>query len=196
MKKITELPLLAQVAIFLGIAVVLVAGGEYLYLMDMSTQNAEKAKKLDVLKRENEAVKPFEGKLKQIKVDNERASRQLTSMRATLPEEKEADSFIRMMQDAGTGSNVEIRRFTARPVVAREFYMEMPFDLQIGGTYYSVLQFFDKMGKLSRIVNITNLTMTPAPVGAAAGGKTVMANCTATTFFGRGQPPGAKGKKK
>ncbi len=33
----------------------------------------------------------------------------------------------------------------------------MPFDLEIDGPYYSVLNFFDRVGKLERIVNVSNV---------------------------------------
>jgi hypothetical protein len=55
-----------------------------------------------------------------------------------------------------------------------------------------VLNFFDKVSKLERIINIGNLQMSntkatgPAKVKSTypyAPGETVVASCTATTFF-------------
>ena len=193
MKKITELPLLVQLGLFLAAAVAIVAAGEYFYLGDLNTANSEKGKKLATLKQDNEAVRPYENKLKQIKVENEQLSRQLVNLRTVVPQDKDADAFIRMMQEAGVGTGVGIRRFTSKPLVAKEFYVEMPFEIDIDGSYSNVLQFFDKLGKLSRIVNVSNLTMGPVTSGvkgvrkryAYTPNETVVASCTATTFFAR-----------
>jgi Tfp pilus assembly protein PilO len=68
----------------------------------------------------------------------------------------------------------------------------VPFAIDIDGPYYSVLNFFQRVSELERIVNIDNLQMAntkttgPAKVKGTysyAPGETVVASCTATTFF-------------
>jgi Tfp pilus assembly protein PilO len=68
----------------------------------------------------------------------------------------------------------------------------MPFDLELDGPYYSVLNFFDRVSKLERIVDISNLlvasTKKPADAKAKhtyeyAASESIVATCTATTFF-------------
>jgi type IV pilus assembly protein PilO len=96
---------------------------------------------------------------------------------------------------------IEVRRFTARPVTAKDFYSEMPFELEVDGPYYSMLNFFDRVGKLERIVNVSGLLVatTRKPSEAKtkhtyqyAPGESVVATCTATTFFSHDlMPPGA-----
>jgi len=39
-------------------------------------------------------------------------------------------------------AGIEIRRYTAKPVSTREFYTEVPFEVELDGPYYSVLNFF------------------------------------------------------
>jgi len=51
---------------------------------------------------------------------------------------------------------VEIRRYTSRPYVAKEFYTESAFELELDGPYYSMLGFFDRLGKVERIINVSN----------------------------------------
>jgi len=63
-------------------------------------------------------------------------------------------------------AGVEVRRYAAKPVMAKEYYSEVPFDMELDGPYYSMLNFFDRVGKLERIVNISGLlvstTKTPS----------------------------------
>ncbi len=81
---------------------------------------------------------------------------QLEIERKIVPDEKEVDGFIKMM-DAEAEGGIEIRRYTAKPVSQKDFYTEAPFELELDGPYYSVLSFFDHVGKLERIVNVSDL---------------------------------------
>lgn len=196
MKKFTELSWVIQAAMFVAVAAAIVAGAEYYYpgLQEMQAANNVAKQKLDSLKKENDAVRPFEQKFKEIQVDNKRLEQQLANLRTVVPDEKDADGFIRMIEEAGRASAVEIRRFTAGSVAQKEFYNEMPFELEIDGSYNNVLQFYDRLSRLPRIVNVANLSM--GPTGASVRGvrkkykytpgETVIASFTATTFFGKG----------
>jgi type IV pilus assembly protein PilO len=209
MKRFGELPLAAQLAIFAVVAVIIIAVGEFYYpdLQTMDGTNKVKKEKLDKQTKENETVRPYEKKVKDIQVENKQLEFQLVNLNAVLPPDRDTDGFIKMVQEAGVVTGVDIRRFTAGAVSNKETYAEMPFDIEINGSFATVMQFFDKLGKLPRIVNVSNLAMGPMgggvrgvrrqyPVGPNV---TVQASCTATTFFRReAPPPGSKaapGKK-
>ena len=101
---------------------------------------------------------------------------------------------------------MELRRYTAKPIVAKEYYSELPFDLELDGPYYSMLNFFDRVGKLERLVNISGLLVSNTKNPKAqkrsirityAPNESVVATFTATTFFSHdlepaGAAPGAK----
>ena len=111
-----------------------------------------------------------------------------------VPDEKHADQFMHVLQEQASAAGIEIRRYTAKPVATRDYYSEVPFEIDIDGPYYGVVTFFDKVANLGRIINIGNLQMaTPARQSDAktkkkyiyAPGESVVASCTATTFFSR-----------
>ena len=54
-------------------------------------------------------------------------------------------------------AGVELRRYAAMPTNSKEYYTEVPFDMELDGPYYSMLNFFDRVGKLERIVNVSGL---------------------------------------
>ena len=106
-------------------------------------------------------------------------------------------------------AGVEVRRYTARPYVNRDFYTEVPFEVEFDGKYYSMLEFFDRVGKLERIVNVSNLLVATSHKPSEAKAKkvyqyqaneSVVATCLTTTYFSRdlepSKPaPAAPGKK-
>jgi len=203
MKKFTELPLMGQLAIFAIVAVIIGAAGEFYYpdLQSMATLNATKKAKLEKQIAENNTVRPYEQKFKEIQVENKQLEIQLGNLNNVLPADRDADGFIKMVHDAGALSGVGIRRFTAGALGTKETYMEMPFELELDGKFSDVLQFFDKLARLPRVVNVTNLAMGPV-AGSVRGVRrkyqdnpsaTVAASCLATTFFRRETPPPGKG---
>jgi type IV pilus assembly protein PilO len=83
-------------------------------------------------------------------------------------------------------------------VASKEYYSEVPFDMELDGPYYSMLNFFDRVGKLERIVNISGLlvanTKNPSDAKAKhtyqyAPNESVIATFTATTFFSHDLTP-------
>jgi type IV pilus assembly protein PilO len=107
---------------------------------------------------------------------------------------------MEMMSGEAQKAGVELRRYFAKPVVAKEYYSEVPFDLELDGPYYSMLSFFDRVAKLERIVNVSGLLVstTKAPNDAKvkhsyqyAPNESVAASFTATTFFSHDLVPAA-----
>jgi type IV pilus assembly protein PilO len=97
-------------------------------------------------------------------------------------------------------AGVELRRYTAKPTSSKDFYTELPFEMELDGPYYSMLNFFDHVGKLERIVNVSGLlvsnTKKPADAKAKhtyqyAPSESVVATCLATTYFSHDMEPPA-----
>jgi type IV pilus assembly protein PilO len=142
--------------------------------------------------KENAELESYRPKLAEIERQVASLKQQLEIERKIVPDEKEVDGFIRLMDAEALKSGIEIRRFTAKPVSSKEFYTEVPFEMELDGPYYGVLDFFDHVGKLERIVNVSNLLVANTKKGSDARTKhtyqyapneSIVATCMATTFF-------------
>ena len=97
-----------------------------------------------------------------------------------LPTSKEIPSLLANVSNLGKDSGLEFLLFRPMPEVNRDFYAEIPVEIKVRGTYHDVAAFFDKVGKLPRIVNIHSVAMDGAK---EAGGRwEIITACTATTF--------------
>lgn len=154
-------PVQALVSLVLGVVVVLV--GLYLPYSPVQARRVE----LDQAKQQ---LKPLQEEVDRLRVYDQRRAdlqgrmealqKQLATLQTIVPEEKQLDQFILMVQGAALSSSVSIRHLTAKPIVAREYHYEMPFEIEADGPYYAVLDFFAKLGHLSRIINVGDLTLT------------------------------------
>ncbi|HLY98301.1 MAG TPA: type 4a pilus biogenesis protein PilO [Candidatus Angelobacter sp.] len=209
--KFDELSAFMRFLIMLGVAAILGAGVFYIpgSLSTRIEENKSLAAKIAAKKSENDQLRTYIPKLTEMDNQIAHLQEQIELEKKIVPEEKDADRFIKMLHDTASGSGIEIRRYTALPGANHEFYGEVPFAIDIDGPYYSVLNFFGRVNHLERIVNITNMQMAnPKNTGAAkikstynfAPQETVVASCTATTFFSHDQQapaaPPAPGPKK
>ncbi len=167
--------------------------------------NAAAQMTLDAKVHENAELEAYKPKLAEIERQLASLKQQLDIERRIVPDEKEVDGFMKMMDAEALKSGVWLRRYTAKPTVTRDFYTELPFEMELDGPYYSMLNFFDQVGKLERIVNVSGLLVatTKKPSDAKtkhtyqyAPNESVVATCTATTFFSHDMeaPAAAPGK--
>jgi len=71
--------------------------------------------------------------------------------------------------------------------VNKEFYQEWPIAVEVEGTYHNLGFFFDRVGRLPRLVNVGNLKIKSQQKQTASN--TINAACVATTFVYLETPP-------
>src|SRR5436305_1432777 len=115
------------------------------FTMFKSQREANEAaqQQLDAKLHENAELESYRPKLAEIERQLASLKQQLEIERRIVPDEKQVDNFIKMLNAEALKAGIEIRSYTAKPTSAREFYTEVPFDLEVDGPYYSLLTFFD-----------------------------------------------------
>ena len=170
----------------------------YTVFKSQRDENASAQLNLQAKVRENSELEAYRPKLADMERQLANLKQQLEIERRIVPDEKEVDNFMRMVSAEARKSGVEIRRYTSRPYNARDFYTEVPFEVEFDGPFYSMLGFFDRVGKLERIVNVSNLlvasTRKPSEAKAKktyqyAPNESVVATCVATTYFSHDLEP-------
>src|ERR1700741_5206549 len=117
-------------SLVLGAAVV-TGGLYYTVFKSQRDENAAAQVKLQAKMRENAELEAYRPKLADIERQLANLKQQLDIERKIVPDEKEVDNFMRMVSGEARKAGVEIRRYTARPVAARDFYKEIPFDVEL-----------------------------------------------------------------
>lgn len=188
--SLTKLPWYAQLGAFA--ALVCVASGLF-YWYDEKGAREEMAilnGQLQVLRVDIAKGQATAGQLPQFRGQVNELEGRLLELREVLPEEKDAADLLRRMQTVAVQSNLKIRSFKPAPVVMKQLHAEWPITLELDGTYHNLAIFLDRVGKFTRIVNITDLQVhgkeQPEP------NSTISATCVATTFVLLDQPVPAK----
>ena len=118
--------------------------------------------------------------LKSFKEKQQELGAELEIALRRLPNQKELPVLLTNMSSLAKKSGLEIRSFKPAAEVNRGFYAEVPISIEFLGRYHEAGIFFDRLSRLSRIINITELKMSLADRKALV--PVLKVEGTATTF--------------
>jgi type IV pilus assembly protein PilO len=200
-RRFNDLSAGVQAAVLVVVAVALAGFMFWYFVLPESSQLDNLQQQVKKLRAENDRNEAFKREQTEYLNRIAQLSEQLKTLQSIVPDEPSTDVFVRSVYDTGTSSDVHIRTFISQPLVSKELYVEMPFRLHLDGTYYRLLQFFDRLAHGQRIVTVSNLSLS-GPEGGGMGSykvsleETVGANCVITTYYNRPETETTvKGKK-
>jgi type IV pilus assembly protein PilO len=142
-------------------------------LADVNAQVAQKRADLDMRRSKTNARGEFERELRDLNAELKRAE-------ARLPDQREIADLLSSVAASGRSAGLEIVLFRQKPEVYHDFYAGVPVEMQMRGTYHDIALFLDRVKRLDRIVNISDINMKKPRI---EGDRMVLdAACTATTF--------------
>lgn len=205
-----DMSVFMQGLVAVAIAVIVLLLGLYIPLSPVAQEKDAVDKAVQDRTRLNQEVtqlQVYRQRYGELKQQMDALSKQLDTLKTIVPEEKETDEFIRLVQGAASASNVQLRSLTAEAIVPRDYHYDMPFEVQADGPYFNLMDFFGRLGRLSRIINVGDLEFDDPSKAKGTKytlrpGTTVSAVFTATTFFtkpadvGAAPAPGAKSAAK
>lgn len=161
-EKILELPVKHKIGI-LGGLMLLVCGGYWLnFYKPIGEEVTTIQESIDgptgirvkIAQREGIAknLEKYRAKVKDLDGELNKALQEL-------PDSREIDELLAKVSDKVRDAGLEIRLFKPESEVKREFFAEVPVQIEVTGTYHQVATFFDEVGRLSRIVNLDRFLM-------------------------------------
>jgi type IV pilus assembly protein PilO len=169
-----------QVVVFLLLAAAIYGVFYYFVYTNLQAEIEQKTNQRRELQDEVEKGKVTAARLPEFQREVERREATLQALSRILPSSKEVDDLLRKVQQMAAESSLDVLRFKPEATQPREFYAAWPISLELDGNYHNLAYFFDRLSKLSRIVNVSNLR-----IGASKNptvSSTIQASCTATTF--------------
>jgi type IV pilus assembly protein PilO len=121
----------------------------------MMTQAQELQRNLNNARSVANNVSGFEAEVAGLERDLDLALKQL-------PNRKQFEDLLQDISTAGKKVGVTIKSIDRDEEVRREFYAEVPFKIEIEGTYHDLARFFEMISSLPRIVNVAGLKFTVA----------------------------------
>jgi type IV pilus assembly protein PilO len=177
-EKVETIKMPVRILILLGTVVFL--GGLFIWFVYLpkneeigktKTRIAGLQQKLNRAKVRAKSLKKFETEYAQADAEFQEALK-------LLPNEREIPRLLKTITQLGTDSRLEFRLFRPGKETVRDFYIEIPVAIEVSGNYHDVAVFFDRVGRMDRIVNILNVSMKPVKGRST----TLITTCDAVTY--------------
>ncbi len=117
-------------------------------------------------------------KLKKLKVKLEE---KISLAEKELPQKEEMPKLLSTLSGLARSSGLDIKLWKSEQEIFQEYYVELPVSVQVRGGFHQVAAFFDEVGRLDRIVNVTDISMHEPEIKSSKDVK-VLTQCTVTTF--------------
>jgi type IV pilus assembly protein PilO len=76
---------------------------------------------------------------------------------AQLPSKKEIADLLTSIATKAQESGLDINLFRPQPESYKDFYAEIPVEINLKGTFHNLIVFFEGVGRLTRLINIDNV---------------------------------------
>jgi len=177
----------AIVAMVLGAFYFVVIKSKDEQIVKLRADLAKIQKEVEDNRRYAQKLNMMKAKIKKLEVALKKASKQL-------PTEKQIPELLEQVSNLGTQSGLEFTKFKPRGEVRKEYYSEVPVNLQITGRFHNMLVFFDEIAHMKRIVTLNNIKMRSG--SRKTGYTNLTVDCVATTYrFVERKAKSGKGKK-
>ena len=186
LEKIERLALWQRVAIVAGVLVLLCAAAVWFLYLPMYEEITSLEQRLQTLEKKLATAKINAAQLEKFQVKMQEAEAQFKIAMRALPEKEEIPSLLTNISKSGHEIGLEFLLFEPKAEVKKDFYAEIPVLMNIRGDYHNLATFFDKIARLSRIVNINNIT-----INRSKDIKDLSTSCTAVTYKFVEPPPAA-----
>ena len=94
---------------------------------------------------------------KKLREDIAEAEARFKEATIQLPEEKEIPELLRQVSNLGRDSGLEITLFRQQTETLQDLHAEVPVEMAVRGGYHQIALFFEKVRRLDRIVNISDI---------------------------------------
>ncbi len=159
-----------------------------------------KKNELNAVKDERERTEHEVIQLQTKKKQMDKIQTQLSQMDVTLgeletiiPHQKEISRILNQTQQLAYDSSLDIKRYTPKGEVPKEFYSNWPIEIEIQGGYHNLARFFARLSNFSRLFTLENFSIKSLP--SQRGDKTISAKFTTQTYIQRETPAKTKPKQ-
>lgn len=76
-----------------------------------------------------------------------------------LPAKTEVPGLLEDITNTALGSGLEIKSIQLKPEVSKEFYVELPMEIEVTGTYHDIASFVSGVASLPRIVTLHDMVI-------------------------------------
>jgi len=162
-ENIGSWPLAVKVIAWVLAFVLVMVLGYFYNISDLRQQLAQVEQKETELKKEFEDKAFKAANLDALRTQMKEMEESFGALISQLPSDTEVPGLLEDITNKGVESGLEIKSIKLQPEVAKEFYIELPINIEVTGTYHDFGTFVSGIAGLPRIVTLHDFKMTSDP---------------------------------
>ena len=117
----------------------------------------------------------------QLEVNLRKLEAQLLIAQEKLPQNAEIPSLLQRIHNQAKTAGLDIQKFGRDKDKVQDFYVEIPVQMEMAGSYDELANFFHYIGRMTRIVNVRDISLKRTKAGLSSDGE-LEVKALATTF--------------
>jgi type IV pilus assembly protein PilO len=162
LEKLGKIPKAYRMAMLPAIVALVIVSYVYFLFMPARTQLTTAQEQNLQLQRKLSEVRTVAANEEAVKEEIALLERKLEIALRQLPDSKELPVLLTDITSLGKNAGLDFRAFRPNTEIRRDFYAEVPIDIEFTGRFHDVAMFFDEIARLPRIVNVSELDVTIA----------------------------------
>ena len=131
----------------------------FFWFQPQQEKNSQLVAQRTTLKRDLQKAKAKAASRGKLQAELNATEERFAEASLLLPKEKEIPALLTNISALGRGAGLDFLTFKPQADVPKDFYSEIPVDIQVRGPYHNMGIFLDQVSKLDRIVTVSNITM-------------------------------------
>lgn len=157
MERLGKVPKSIRLAVVAGFLLSIVGAYWQLSYKPVRRETTQLVAKAQELQRNLNGARAVAANIPAVESEISDMERELEVALKQLPNRKQFEDLLQDISTAGKKVGVAIKTIDRDKEVPRDFYAEVPFQLEIEGSYHDLARFFEMVASLPRIVNIGSL---------------------------------------
>ena len=155
-------PIGVKIVCYLLVIGIIVAAGWHFYITDKQTGLKREIAKEPGLKSVYQEKAFQVANLAALRKQMEDVEGKFEELKKQLPTEKEVPGLLDDITNLGTDSGLDIGSINLAAESKKEFYIELPININVSGSYHQLGQFVSGIAGLSRIVTLHDYSISPS----------------------------------
>ncbi len=183
LEQLAKVPKSIRLAVVMAVLAAIVGSYWYFAYQPTRQKHDQLVAEAQELQRKLNNVRTVASNVAGFEAEVEDLERNLDLALKQLPNRKQFEDLLQDISTAGKKVGVMIKSIDRDAEVKRDFYAEVPFEIQIEGSYHDLARFFEMVAGLPRIVNVGALDIKVAKETAAATRLKVSGKATTFRFL-------------
>jgi type IV pilus assembly protein PilO len=165
-ERIVKAPIGAKVGAVAALIAAITALNYFVLGMDFGASVSDTEDKIRRAAREQQLLDKeyiektaIANNLNQFRREKELLEQQLTEALAELPEDKKIEDLLQLFEDRALKAGLKIGSIEPKAPTSERFYAKIPIPMTVSGNYHEIATFFDSLGRMRRIVNVSEVSL-------------------------------------